>query len=133
MPSIILLDNDDVLLQYHPESRIIHHRFKRFIFGEPFRQTMMVGSEALEKHKAKKWLSDDRLNGALPADDAKWGVEVWTPRVMGAGWKYWAIVLPEKAVGQLSMKRLCEMYSQMGVTTAVFSDPDQAMTWLIAQ
>lgn len=48
------------------------------------------------------------------------------------GWKYWAVVLPEKVVGQLGVKRHFEEYSKVGVTARLFTDSDEAMKWLEA-
>lgn len=49
---------------------------------------------------------------------------------MKAGWKYWALILPEKVIGQLYMKRLVERGDQQGITVQLFSDPAKAMAWL---
>ena len=79
---------------------------------------------------AIKWLSDDRNNSALPPEDSNWAIETWNPRVLNAGWKYWAVVTPEKVIGQLNLQRFVEMYSEMGVTVKVFTDADAALAWL---
>ncbi len=131
MPSpIIALDNQFATVWYHPEDKIVHHHFKKYIYGQAFRDVLTKGAEIFEEYGATRWLSDDRNNSALHPDDSGWGVEVWTPRVLQAGWQYWAVVMPEKIVGQMSMQRLIKMYLDMGVTVQVFSDPDKALAWL---
>ena len=50
--------------------------------------------------------------------------------VFAAGWKYWAIVMPDKIVGKMNMKRFIEDYSEKGLTIDIFSDPDEALAWL---
>ncbi|MBS2032998.1 MAG: hypothetical protein JST54_34315 [Deltaproteobacteria bacterium] len=133
MPKTTILDNDYATLWHHPESKIVHHQFKRFIHGEEFRQVLRRGQALMEEHKATKWLSDDRANSALPADDEKWAQAEWFPKVQAAGWKYWAIVLPEKIVGQMNMKRFADMYKDLGITAKMFSKPEDALLWLELQ
>jgi hypothetical protein len=50
-----------------------------------------------------------------------------------AGWTHWAIVLPEKRLGQVNMKRLIGGVMEKGVTAEAFSDPVAAMAWLRQQ
>ena len=122
MPSLTLLDTEFATLKFHPDSGIIHHEFHKFIFGEAFRAVLSKGAEAMEKHQATKWLSDDRKNNALPQDDAEWAMTTWSTRTLAAGWKYWAVVLPQKVLGQMNMQRFIDMYKQRGLEVRVFSD-----------
>ena len=128
-----IIDTDYATLWYHPESKIVHHKWKRFIYGEEFHNVLNKGVEIFKEHGATKWLSDDRENSAIPTEDVDWAKNDWFPRVFAAGWKYWALVMPEKVVGQLNMKRFVEPYSEMGLTVQVFKDPEEAQKWLEAQ
>jgi hypothetical protein len=94
------------------------------------RDGLIVGAETLEKNKVQKWLSDDRKNSVMGKEDMDWGATVWRPRVIKGGWKYWALVLPEKAIGQLNMKQIIKQYADTGVTVQVFENPDEALKWL---
>jgi hypothetical protein len=131
--TMVLLDTDAARVYYYPSKKIVHHELLRFVHGDEFRQVLEKGLEAFRRHLAVKWLSDDRGNGPLKPADASWALNDWAPRVMAAGWKYWAVVLPEKVLGQMNMKRWIETYSAQGVTAQAFSDPDEAMHWLEAQ
>ena len=95
-----------------------------------FREVLTAGAECMEENKAQKWLSDDRGNTVIRKEDNEWGDAVWSPRVIAAGFKYWAVVVPEKALGQMQMKRFVEEYRTRGVTVQTFADPDEAMAWL---
>jgi hypothetical protein len=126
----IILQTPFVVLRYHPVERIVHHEFLQRVAGEEFRRALIAGLEVLKKNKAEKWLSDDRKHTVLPADDEAWATKVWFPQVVKAGWKYWAIVNPEKAVGQMQAKRNIATFSMGGITAATFSEPDAAFSWL---
>ena len=78
-------------------------------------------------------MSDDRSYAALPKEDLEWGVSHWGPKAVAAGWRYWAIVMPESVLGKMSHQHIIDIYGEMGVTVKVFSDPDEAMAWLKEQ
>jgi hypothetical protein len=129
----IILDSEVARLWYDPRYKIVHHEFRSFVHGRPFREVLEKGLELFKARGACKWLSDDRGNGPITATDTEWALHDWAPRVMAAGWKYWAVVLPEKVLGQMNMRRWIETYSKLGVVAQAFSDPEEATTWLRAQ
>ena len=130
MPPIKILDDANITMWYYPETKILHHQIHQFFCGKPFREALMKGADVFQKYGAQKWLSDDRMETALSKEDLEWGDLEWFPRVAKLGWKYWAIVMPEKVIGQVTMKKLAEKYSAAGVTTKMFSNPDSAKDWL---
>lgn len=130
MSSQIVLDNDYATLWYHPEKKIVHHMMKKFTGGKDLRELLDKGYDLLKTNGASSWLSDDRNNGALSAADEEWAKTNWFPRVLNAGWKYWAIVMPEKVIGQMNIKRFVSDYARAGISANLFSDPSEAMRWL---
>jgi hypothetical protein len=128
-----ILDNEAALLRYYSDTKIVHHEFRRFLHGEPFREVLEKGLEIFRARGACKWLSDDRRNGPITTADGEWALQSWSPRVFAAGWKYWAVVLPEKVLGQMNMKRWMSTYEKNGVTARVFSDAVEARRWLEEQ
>jgi hypothetical protein len=132
MSKTTVLDSEYATLYYYPEQKIVHHVFKKFIYGQEFRQVLEKGLEIFKEQGAQRWLSDDRLNSALPKEDSEWGINEWSPQVVGAGWKFWAIVMPDKVVGQMNMQRFIEIYAKLGVTIQIFDDSDEALNWLQA-
>jgi hypothetical protein len=129
----LLIDNEFVSLRFHAESRIVHHQLKKFIPGSDFRELLSTGLELMIKHGAKKWLSDDRGYTVLKKEDSEWAIQVWSPRMVAAGWRYWAIVIPNDPIGQLSLRRFLRTYQERNVTGEIFTEPDAALTWLEAQ
>jgi hypothetical protein len=132
-PIEVLIESEAVRLRYHSDKKIVHHELRRFVHGEEFRQVLEKGLEVFRKHGACKWLSDDRGNGPLKPADAEWALHDWAPRVMAAGWKFWAVVMPEKVVGQMNMRRWIQTYADQGITARAFSDPGEALRWLESQ
>src|SRR5512142_2725986 len=122
-----ILENGYATLVYHVQQRIVHHTLHKPVMGAPFREVLMRGLELFERNGATKWLSDDRGNGALHPDDGKWSIEVWSPRTIAAGWKYWAIVMPDAVLGRANMRRFIREYADRGVEVKIFETPEAAL------
>lgn len=127
---VTLIDGERSSLWYYPGKKIIHHQFRSFVHGEDFRSVLQKGLEAFRQYGANKWLSDDRGFNALTEEDAAWATDEWSPQVIAAGWKYWAVVMPEKVIGKMNLRRWIKKYAELGVTVRTFTDPDEAMAWL---
>lgn len=126
----VIIDDGDALLLYHPRPKIVHHQLRTVVQGERFRSILEKGVELFVQHGAYKWLSDDRGNGPLSPEDAEWAMTKWSPRVIAAGWKYWAVVMPKKMIGQMDMTGWIKTYAEKGVTVSAFTDPESALRWL---
>ncbi len=133
-PRTTLVENEFACMWYYPDDRIIYHQILQPIAGEPFRNLLLTGLRALKEHGAQKWLSDDRLNSILSAEDSAWSQEYWLPLAAKAGWKQWALLPPVKARGQVNMKRLSgHIAERYRVNIQFFSNPDEAWQWLAPQ
>ena len=125
-----VVDNEYIALWVDPQRKLVHHQMRKPCYHEVFRSSLSAGVEAMRSEGATKWLSDDRLNGALPPEDEEWAKTVWFPATLKAGWKYWALVPPASVVGQMNMRRFTETYAALGVTVRVFAEPLLAEDWL---
>ena len=129
----VVLENKFMTLWYHNDAKIVHHKFHTFTHGEDLRNGLTKGLEIMKKNGATKWLSDDRENPILKKEDMEWTASVWRPAVINAGWKYWAIVMPEKIAGQMAMNKIIKEYANTGVTVQIFPNADAALAWLESQ
>jgi hypothetical protein len=125
-----VIDTPRMSLFYHPLENIIHHEMHAYPGMETLEQILLGGLELMTKHRAIKWLSDDRKGGALPKSHHEWGDQVWAPRAIKAGWRYWALLPPADALGTANMKRLVKVYARKGVTVELFDDLEEAFNWL---
>lgn len=129
----LILENEFVALWYYPELKIVHHRMMKTPTSEAFRELLSEGANLVQRFHAPKWLSDDRGNTVLRDYDEAWSDEVWLPRVLQGGFKFWAIVLPTAAIGKLNMRRLAADHARRGIISSVERDPESAFNWLKAQ
>jgi hypothetical protein len=130
---ITVLDNEFITIWVYPGKKIIHHKFKKFAYGDAFKEIMLKAAEAFKQNGCTKWLSDDLENSALASADRDWAYQVWGPKVLDSGWKHWAILFPKKIVGQMNMKKIVEQYTNMGINVKLFSDLGSSMEWLEKQ
>src|SRR5450432_2841083 len=130
MSKITILDTDYATLWYYPETKIVHHILHKFTYGAEFRNYLERGLEVIQKYGAQKWLSDDRHHSALPTEDLEWSMNDWFFRAFNSGWKYWAMIMPDKVVGQMNMNRIMERNINLGMNIRVFESPEEALQWL---
>lgn len=133
MSKELIMENDWAILWYYPEFKIGHHKMKKYLFGDNFQELLLKAVELLKSKRANKWLSDDRNHNASRVEDAEWANKVWLPNMINNGFKYWAIILPEKAIGQMNIKRYAQSVAEKGVIVKIFGDPDEGLKWLKEQ
>lgn len=117
----------------YPTRKLIHHEMHKPTAGDVFRSALLAGLEAMRKYQADRWLSDDRQHTALAPEDEDWAQEVWFPQAKEAGWRHWAVMQPQSAVGSLSSARFRKWYAERGVNAQLFTDIEEAHRWLDAQ
>jgi len=129
----LVLQNEHITLWYYPGLKIVHHQMVGAPTSDEFRDLLDKGACTLERKGAIKWLSDDRGNTLLRPQDEEWADTEWLPRVLRAGLKFWAIVMPVAAIGKLNMQRLANQNARRGIVSRVESMPHPAFEWLKAQ
>ncbi|HEX2621000.1 MAG TPA: hypothetical protein VHL11_12655 [Phototrophicaceae bacterium] len=131
MPRRTVLSNEYFDLFYHEEDKIIHHVFKEKLDSENFPKVLLAGTEVLKTNGAIKWLSDNRRHTIeLTDEDNAWANNVWFPQTMRAGWKYWAIVVPDSIVNRADLVRYVNSFHGKGIKVQVFTDDQKALDWL---
>ena len=130
---ITVFEHERISVWYYPGTRIIHHCMTGPVLGDVFKQALTAGADAMGRNHGHKWLSDDRLNGALLPADLEWVDKVWHAKAVDAGWTHWALLPPSSVVGQMNIRKHIALYKERGVMVEVFTDVDKAMAWLVAQ
>jgi hypothetical protein len=130
MSQTTVVDNEYITIVYIPEKKMVYHTIHKPVGGQIFRDALNAGTEALKKNKAYKWLSDDRKNGPLSAEDADWGFNDWNRRTIAAGWKYWAVVVPEQAASAGTLTKTIMDLATLNLRMMVFTNLEAAMKWL---
>lgn len=130
MADITLIENEYITMQYLEDRNTIFHVIHQPISGQPLRDALMTGFNALEDYGATKWVSDDRKNGPMTPEDTRWNRQNLNNAIVGTGWKYWALVVPEQVVAAGSMLPTMEELFEDGLRVMVFSDVGEAFEWI---
>jgi hypothetical protein len=129
----VVYESEFISVWCYPDLGIVHHQMHKPCKSAHFRAALSAGVQAMETAGATCWLSDDRANGPVSDRDEQWGTTIWFQQAKAAGWLYWAMVVPEDAVGKLNVKRFVELYRKSGIESQMFSDPKPALDWLREQ
>ena len=130
MTTLTVIENEYATIQFHMDKRIVHHTILKYVYGDNLRTPMDEGIKLLTEYGALKWLSDFHQQSAIIKEDMEWIKEDWLPRAILTKWKNWAVVLPAKTVGQLSINRLATAFTERGITVETFTDPRAAFEWI---
>lgn len=131
--SEIIYDSEYITVLYHPETKIVHHTIHKTVPFPILTEATDAGTDALRRYGASKWLSDDRKNTALSQESLEYALSDWGVRTVNAGWKHWALVVPEELAGRMDMVRIVEYCFGLGVRVMVFTDLQEARDWLVKQ
>src|SRR4051812_2371276 len=101
MSTETIIDNEFATLVYHNDTGIVHHCFRKLLDSKHLHLVLDGGVDLLKKHSATKWLSDNREIEPHDEEDGKWVNESWLPRAIAAGWKYWALVVPDETAARM--------------------------------
>ena len=129
----MLLKTEWATVQYETEARYIYHTILQDLPPAELRTILETGLESLQANGAHKWLSDDRKYVNVTPEAVEYTLKSWGPRAAAAGWQYWAMVVPESAIGRAGMQEIVEIFYNLGVRVAIFSDLEEARAWLVKQ
>lgn len=130
MSIITAMDNQYARLVYHADKKIVHHCFHQALDSHHLRLVLSTGVEFLQKYQAKKWLSDNREIEPHSDEDTEWVNNNWLPNALNAGWKYWALVVPDSVKSKMNMVDFINSFYDHDVRIMVFVDTESAMEWL---
>jgi hypothetical protein len=130
MSRIVIFENEYMTLEYLSDQKIVYHTIHKPVGGQPLRDVLNAGTETLARYGACKWLSDDRKNGPLSEEDREWGFNDWNRRTLDAGWKYWALVVPQAVFDAGTMMPTIETLFTLGLRMMVFTTVEEALAWL---
>jgi hypothetical protein len=132
MSKIIIYNTEHITVEYWPDKKFIFHTIHQPMSGHLpiFKEALNAGTEALQKYKVSKWLSDDRKNDQLTPEGNEWAFGDWQPRTMKVGWKYWASVVPQDLAAAGTLTGVIDHLYQLGLRMMVFTNVEEAIAWL---
>ena len=133
MNELSLLDTKWAQLYYDPDTGIIHHHLTPEIESHHWQPLLSAGYKTLKEKGATKWLSDNRaMVNPIKDEDNAWIYGTWLPETMAAGWRYWAIIVPDEIAAREMMVDFINEFFAKGLRIMVFSQLEAGMAWLEA-
>lgn len=129
----VIVENEWGVVRFEPTDKYVYHTFYQPISGEFFRELLNTALDCLIEKGAEKWLSDDRKNAEFTPEDIEFALADWGPRAAAAGWKLWALVVPQDIAGRASMTAIVSAFFELGVRVMVFTNVEEAREWLVSQ
>lgn len=123
-------DEPYLAIQWDATTRCVVMKWKKFAGSHEFRTGLEKGLELVKQKAASRWLADVRNISALPKDDQDWSNGDWFPRVMNAGIKRNALIVPTSTLRQIAMEAIMSKVEGIDLETAYFDDVEKAKAWL---
>ena len=98
--------------------------------GAEFMALLDAGIKALEDHRGSRWLADCRRQKVLNPADQDQADRDWLPRVVAAGLKQFAIVLPTSVLATMNLQERLAKVPSTFIKVGFFATVDEARVWL---
>ncbi|MBN2040357.1 MAG: hypothetical protein JW864_09965 [Spirochaetes bacterium] len=133
MDKKVILDDGKIRIWYYDEFKILYFKFTGLTYGQELIEGMSKGMEVFKENKATKWLSDKGETPTMNKNDLEWNENVFKWEMIKAGWKYWAIVEPDKTSSKMLFDKFIKDYAELNVAVKMFADMESAFNWLKEQ
>ncbi|MCP4542072.1 MAG: hypothetical protein GY832_33515 [Chloroflexi bacterium] len=123
-------DESYLAIRWDEGTRCVVMRWKKAVHGQEFRIGLEKGLELVKEKTASRWLADVRNIDALSEDDQEWSNGNWFPRVLSAGIKRNALIVPTSTLRQIAIEAIMSKVEGIDLETAYFDNVEQAKRWL---
>src|SRR5262249_6213138 len=101
------IDEPFVKIDWDTSTQCIVADWKGVGRGAAYRAALDRSLELVRKHKASRWLGIMlEANGVMAPEDAEWLRVDWFPRLLAAGGRRFAVVLPAQALAAMQLNRI---------------------------
>ena len=108
----------------------VRMEWKKYAAGKDFRNGLDTGLELIRKKNSSRWLADLRKMQVVNQEDQQWSNDDWFPRAIKAGIRKMAIIVPMDIFGKMSVNRIMQNISDIGLSTQYFDSVEDAIEWL---
>lgn len=98
--------------------------------GAEFMALLNAGLKALEDHRGSRWLADCRRQKVLNPADQDQADRDWLPRVVAAGLKQFAIVVPTSVLATMNLQERLAKVPNTVIKVGFFDTVAEARAWL---
>lgn len=111
-------------------NRTVHVEWDGWANSAEFSALLDAEVKALQDHRGTCLLADCRRQRVLNPADQERADREWTPQVLAAGLKRFAIVLPESDMAAAHLRERLDKVPQTAMQIAYFGSVEEAREWL---
>lgn len=130
---ITYFQTDTATVSWNEKAKAVHVEFNTYVHSDELRAICDKAMVLQQEKKAQRMISDNRKLTVISQEDQQWVSTVHNQRIQDSGIKFVAIVLPEKAIGKLSMKRVVASsvaFDDIQTAFESFDNVEDAEEWL---
>jgi hypothetical protein len=117
-----------VSVEWDEKNRWIKYSVYGFAQGAILREEIGHFIDLVEKKKVKKVLVDATQGKVVSREDQEWATTYLLNRLLEAGMRYQAIIMPASTIAQMSFKNMVNKIKDLEIR--YFGDEDEAAVWL---
>lgn len=118
---------------YDKEAKCSLLSFKGFLTTQEFIDIAEQGHTLRSMNNSNKQLNDIEDMAVLTQDIQKYLKEIWFPKAVATGLKYFAFVVPKNVLGKMSMKGANAEADKTGIDIQYFDNLAAAKKWLMSK
>jgi hypothetical protein len=118
------------IVSWEAASRAVFIEWQGWASPEEFAAALDSGVATLIAHHSRLWLADCRGMRAVQQSDQEWIDKHWFPRVIAAGLKRMALVIPTSTLAAMNLKDIMGRIPNTTLDVSYFGSVAEARTWL---
>jgi hypothetical protein len=119
------------VLTWEPASKAVCIEWEGWANPTEFAALLEAGLGAVIEHHASRWLGDCRYMKAIQQSDQDWIVRSWFPRMLEAGLRRMAAVIPKSGLAKMNLEDILLRVPGTHLDVAYFATVEEARKWLV--
>jgi hypothetical protein len=133
LPNGVFFDRPGVaVMWWNATSRAVHIEWQGWADPAEFAAALEAGLVALIEHRSSRWLADCREMKAIQQSDQEWIDKNWFPRIIAAGLRRMAVVIPKSGLARSNLEDIMEKVAADRIDGQFFATVAEAEAWISA-
>jgi hypothetical protein len=132
-PNGVFFDRPGVaVMKWNPTSRAVHIEWQGWADPAEFAAALEAGLVAFVEHRGSRWLADCREMKAIQQSDQEWIDRSWFPRMIAAGLRRMAVVVPRSGLALSNLEDIIRKVPAKKIDVQFFATVPEAEAWISA-
>lgn len=118
------------VVTWDPTLEAVHVEWQGWASSSEREACLEAGRQALTDYRGARWLVDGRAMKAVKQADQDWIDRSWFPRVLAAGLRKMAMVVPNSSLARMNVQDILSRVPDTRLDVAYFVSVEEAREWL---